>query len=160
MPLSKSTKMIQYINFRIRVAIQDGRTLVGTFLAFDKHMNLVLADCEEWRRVRQRRASGHTVEKDQKRSLGLVLLRGENVVSLQVEAPPPQSLKKPSAGRQQGGHGVARSAGRGVAAAPPPAAMGALSGMPRGMPGMMPGMGMPPPPPGAGFGSECLWRLC
>ena len=41
-----------------QVTIQDSRTLVGTFMAFDKHMNLVLGDCEEHRTVRTKKAGG------------------------------------------------------------------------------------------------------
>lgn len=30
----------------------DGRSLVGQMLAYDKHMNFVLAECEEFRTVK------------------------------------------------------------------------------------------------------------
>lgn len=63
--------------------------LVGTMMAFDKHMNLVLGDSVEVRRVHK-----DTVEKDEKRVLGLVVLRGECVVSLAVDGPPPVDKNK------------------------------------------------------------------
>lgn len=84
--------MLSLINWRIKVTINDGRALTGQMLAFDKHMNLVLAECEEFRRVRPKRKQGETEpapEQEMKRTLGLVILRGEAVVSLSVEGPPP-----------------------------------------------------------------------
>ena len=71
--------------------LNDGRQLTGQMLAFDRHMNLVLADCEEFRRVRPKKKPGEETapEQELKRALGLVILRGETVVSLSVEGPPP-----------------------------------------------------------------------
>ena len=40
MAMSKSSKMLHYVNYRMRVTIQDSRTLVGTFMAFDKVENV------------------------------------------------------------------------------------------------------------------------
>jgi small nuclear ribonucleoprotein B and B' len=95
--------MLSLINWRLKITINDGRAFIGQMLAFDRHMNLVLADCEEFRHVRPKKKPGETdagPEQEMKRSLGLVILRGETVVSLSVEGPPPvQDDEKKSAVR-------------------------------------------------------------
>src|SRR5258708_5295228 len=95
--------MLSLINWRLKVTLNDGRALVGQMLAFDRHMNLVLADCEEFRRVKPKKKAGDpagepTAPQEIKRSLGLVILRGETVVSLSIEGPPPvvDEDKKPA----------------------------------------------------------------
>lgn len=84
--------MLSLINWRLKVTVNDGRAFVGQMLAFDRHMNLVLAECEEFRRVRPKKKAGEAEAgpvQEMKRTLGLVILRGETVVSLSVEGPPP-----------------------------------------------------------------------
>jgi len=157
--------MLALINWRLKVTINDGRALIGQLLAFDRHMNLVLAECEEFRRIRPKKKPGETEAgpmQDMKRALGLVILRGETVVSISVEGPPPaQEDDKKS--QLPLGPGRGMPAGRGMGMMPPmgapmPPPMG-FGGMPPGMPGgpppgfrppgMPPGMPFPPPP---GFG--------
>lgn len=88
--VGRQSKFLIWINYRVRVTIQDSRVLIGTFLAFDKHMNLVLSDTEEYTKIKCKK-SGES-EKEKKRSLGLVLLRGENIISLSAESPPSQNV--------------------------------------------------------------------
>jgi len=155
MSMSKSSKMLQYINYRMRVTIQDGRVIIGKFMAFDKHMNLILGDAEEIRKV----AKNKKEEQDHKRTLGLVLLRGEEVISLSVEGPPPaEDARMRMQAAQMGGPGVGRAASRGVTIMPPQigSAPVGLSGDPiRGVGGPAPGQMLPQggfPPPPMGFG--------
>jgi len=59
--------MVTLLNYRLKVTLyvplreiarteltdrNDGRALVGQMLAYDKHMNFVLAECEEFRTVK------------------------------------------------------------------------------------------------------------
>jgi small nuclear ribonucleoprotein B and B' len=44
--MTQKSKFLQWIDFRVRITIQDGRMMVGTFLAYDKHMNIVLSDTD------------------------------------------------------------------------------------------------------------------
>lgn len=168
---NKQGKMAGYINWRMRVTLNDGRSMTGQMLAFDKHMNLVLADTEEFRRVKRRQnkpaapgassSAAQTIESEEKRTLGLTIVRGAHIISLSVESPPPADpsarLGKSAPGgissTLAAGPGVARSAGRG--AAPPslagPAA-GVGAGAPPGFPGFPGAPGFPggrgAPPPG------------
>jgi len=149
-PKSKGGKMLSLINWRLRVTINDGRALTGQMLAFDKHMNLVLADCEEFRRVRKKKTGDSEVptEQEMKRALGLVILRGETVVSLSVEGPPPV-VDDDKKSVLPVGPGRGMPAGRGIGMMPPggPPSL-ARPPMPFGPPGMP---GGPPPgfrPPG------------
>ncbi|KAF5623357.1 small nuclear ribonucleoprotein B and B [Fusarium sp. NRRL 52700] len=179
--LTSSLPQAGYINWRMRVTLNDGRAMTGQMLAFDKHMNLVLADTEEFRRVKRKQnkptapgASGsatQTIESEEKRTLGLTIVRGAHIISLSVESPPPADpsarLGKSAPGgipsALAAGPGVARPAGRGAA---PPSLAGPAAGVggapPPGFPGFpgapgFPGRGAPPPgfpgnfPPPAGF---------
>ena len=145
--------------------MNDGRQLVGQMLAFDKHMNLVLADCEEFRKVKRKSkaggapgagASGQVVETEEKRMLGLAIVRGATVVSCSVDGPPPSdpsarlgtSAPGGAAGApsvMQAGPGISRPAGRGAGIG----LQGPAAGV--GAPGF-PGGGFPGGPPAGAFG--------
>lgn len=141
---------------RLLQQLGHSTNVLDQMLAFDKHMNLVLADTEEFRRTKRKQnkpaapgassSAGQVVEQEEKRTLGLTIVRGAHIVSLSVESPPPAD---PSArlGKTTGagftstltaGPGVARPAGRGAAA-------------PISLAGPAAGVGGAAPPPFPGF---------
>lgn len=93
--------------------------MIGQMLAYDKHMNLVLGDCEEFRLVKKKKAKGcvralllspfpsggltlmysstavdeEETHQEMKRTLGLVILRGETIVSISIEGGPPTATE-------------------------------------------------------------------
>lgn len=131
--------------------LTDSRQMTGQLLAFDKvssaciakihvlltrlqHMNLVLGDTDEFRRIKRKQTkpsapgassstATQTVETEEKRTLGLTILRGAQIVSLSVESAPPADpstrLGKSTVGSLPtgltSGPGVSRPAGRGAA---------------------------------------------
>ncbi|CAI9295989.1 unnamed protein product [Lactuca saligna] len=145
MSMSKGSKMLQFINYRMRVTIQDGRQLVGKFMAFDRHMNLVIGDCEEFRKLPPAKGAKKNEEREDRRTLGLVLLRGEEVISMTVEGPPPpdENRAKAVGAAALAGPGLGRAAGRGIPTAPLIQAQPGLAGPVRGIGGPAPGMMQP-----------------
>lgn len=134
-------------------------------------MNLVLADCEEFRKVKRKSkpagapgagGASQVVETEEKRMLGLAIIRGATVVSCSVEGPPPSDpaarLGTSAAGGAaptavQAGPGISRPAGRGagIGLQGPAAGVGG-PGFPGVPPPGFPGRGAGPPGfPPAGF---------
>jgi len=153
MSMSKTSKMLSFINCRMKVTINDSRVISGKFMAFDKHMNLILGDAEEWRRTVSKTRLKE--ERDEKRTLGLVLIRGDSVVSLSVEGPPIEDNKGRvgGAGASGGPAGVGRAAARGIAIPAPGARLPGLGGPVRGVGGPSPQVMLPlgaGPPRGPG----------
>ena len=85
---SQRKSLTNYVNWRMRVTLLDGRQLVGRFMAFDRHMNVVLGDAEEFRRLPPKKGVAEA-DRNVRRPLGLALVRGEEVISLTIEGPPP-----------------------------------------------------------------------
>ena len=120
-------------------------------------MNLVLADTEEFRRVKRKPTKGAQsapgsaapalIESEEKRTLGLTIVRGTHIVSCSVDGPPPAD---PSAR-------LGASAPGGASVVPPTLAAGpgisrpAGRGLPIGLTGPAAGVGGPAPPGGFGF---------
>eukprot|EP00518_Triparma_eleuthera_P003801 CAMPEP_0182455448 /NCGR_PEP_ID=MMETSP1319-20130603/1609_1 /TAXON_ID=172717 /ORGANISM="Bolidomonas pacifica, Strain RCC208" /LENGTH=117 /DNA_ID=CAMNT_0024653505 /DNA_START=196 /DNA_END=545 /DNA_ORIENTATION=- len=99
---AKASKLLTLVSSRLRVTLVDRRVLVGTFLAFDGHMNMVLSSCEEQRTTEAREEGGLVRESTMRRALGLVILRGENVVSVTVEGQAPVEKRQKAAGQTRG----------------------------------------------------------
>ncbi|MDF2700805.1 MAG: uncharacterized protein K0Q49_2368, partial [Haloplasmataceae bacterium] len=100
----KNTRLETLLNYKVRVTTSNTSTFVGTLMSYDKYMNLVLSECEEFRLQQKSKKyldqvkNGEIDEskiKEQKRLLGLTILRGENIISVVAESAPNINTLKP-----------------------------------------------------------------
>ncbi|KAK2955891.1 putative Small nuclear ribonucleoprotein-associated protein B' [Blattamonas nauphoetae] len=85
---SRKTKIQNYLDWRVRVVLTDGRYFVGKFKSSDRFYNLILVEAEEVRTVKAKKG---VEEQEEKRFLGIILLRGECIVTMIPEQPPPKN---------------------------------------------------------------------
>lgn len=90
--MSGKSKFWQWIDHRVRVTITDKRMMVGTFIGFDKHLNMVLADTEEHRLLKPKKKGDP--QREIKRPMGLMILRGDSIVSITAEQAPNMNLER------------------------------------------------------------------
>ena len=120
-------------------------------------MNLVLADTEEFRRVKRKPTKGAQsapgsstpalVESEEKRTLGLTIVRGTHIVSCSVDGPPPADPSARLGASAPGGAGTAPP----TLAAGPGISRPAGRGLPVGLGGPAAGIGGPAPGGFPGF---------
>ncbi|MFP4051373.1 MAG: LSM domain-containing protein [Thermoplasmata archaeon] len=67
--MKPSNFLNENLDTEVELLLKDGSILKGTLIGFDDHMNLVLEDTEE-------------KKEDSRRRIGTIILRGNNVVTL------------------------------------------------------------------------------
>ncbi|XP_070560844.1 N-alpha-acetyltransferase 38-B, NatC auxiliary subunit-like isoform X2 [Ptychodera flava] len=72
-------KLHGWLNKRMKICMTDGRTLIGTFLCTDKDRNVILGSCEEYVNPPD------SEEKEDPRVLGLAMVPGPHIVSINVD---------------------------------------------------------------------------
>ncbi|KAM9827320.1 N-alpha-acetyltransferase 38, NatC auxiliary subunit [Neosynchiropus ocellatus] len=73
-------KLEGLLNKNMRIRMTDGRTLVGLFLCTDRDCNVILGSAQEFLK------STDTFSQGEPRVLGLAMIPGHHVVSIEVEA--------------------------------------------------------------------------
>lgn len=75
---SEKRKLLEsWLNKIMRIKISDGRTLIGSFLCTDQDRNIILGSCQEF--------VGSTDEKEEPRILGLAMVPGKHILSIEVD---------------------------------------------------------------------------
>ncbi|GFY32570.1 sm domain-containing protein [Trichonephila clavipes] len=69
----------------MRVILGGSHTLVGRMIAFDRHQNLVLADCVEYKKYKPKNQPAV----EGKITIGTAVIRGDGIQGIIVEEEPP-----------------------------------------------------------------------
>eukprot|EP00411_Alexandrium_monilatum_P115578 CAMPEP_0175659584 /NCGR_PEP_ID=MMETSP0097-20121207/14006_1 /TAXON_ID=311494 /ORGANISM="Alexandrium monilatum, Strain CCMP3105" /LENGTH=238 /DNA_ID=CAMNT_0016965705 /DNA_START=79 /DNA_END=791 /DNA_ORIENTATION=+ len=148
-------KLSQFFNWRVSVTLTDGRVLVGTLMAVDRHVNLVLCNTEEYRKYK---VKGKPEGKELKRMLGFIVCRGRGVLYVQPEELQKEELvetekpKKKAAAKAAPAPAAPAGGAAAAATAAAAAKLGGVPGLPPGILQTLPGLaGLAPPgwPPAA-----------
>ncbi|XP_029522665.1 N-alpha-acetyltransferase 38, NatC auxiliary subunit-like isoform X1 [Oncorhynchus nerka] len=73
-------KLESLLNKNMRIRMTDGRTLVGLFLCTDRDCNVILGSAQEFLK------SSDSFSQGEPRVLGLAMIPGHHVVSIEVES--------------------------------------------------------------------------
>ncbi|KAG5266374.1 hypothetical protein AALO_G00231270 [Alosa alosa] len=73
-------KLESLLNKNMRIRMTDGRTLVGLFLCTDRDCNVILGSAQEFLK------STDSFSQGEPRVLGLAMIPGHHVVSIEVES--------------------------------------------------------------------------
>ncbi|XP_074839276.1 N-alpha-acetyltransferase 38, NatC auxiliary subunit [Carettochelys insculpta] len=73
------------LNRTLRIRMSDGRTLVGGFLCTDRDCNVILGSAQEFLKA------GDSFAASEPRVLGLAMVPGHHIVSIEVELESPGS---------------------------------------------------------------------
>nr|XP_054509706.1 N-alpha-acetyltransferase 38, NatC auxiliary subunit [Agelaius phoeniceus] len=71
------------LNRSLRIRMSDGRTLVGAFLCTDRQSNVILGSAQEFLKA------ADAFPGSEPRVLGLAMVPGHHIVSIEVEPPYP-----------------------------------------------------------------------
>lgn len=84
----------------LRVTMSDGRVVTGQYQCLDEHLNFILQGAAERRVVREKAGAEGSVERQQVRNLGLVMLPGKHVVKVEVMEKGRDPMEIPRAGKE------------------------------------------------------------
>jgi len=89
MPEEKSDgrkKLESWLNKSMKIKMTDGRILIGVFVCTDKDRNVILGSCQEYL---HQPGSG---QKEEPRVLGLAMVPGHHILTIEIDEDKPQSL--------------------------------------------------------------------
>ncbi|CAI5755785.1 unnamed protein product [Candida verbasci] len=106
--IPSNLKLSDLLNYRLKISTVDNKNYIGILLSFDDKLNLVLSETEETRinkrtyaEMRKNNSNNNNTGSStnnikpvyEKRTLGLIILRGDQIVNLTIESTPLTSVK-------------------------------------------------------------------